>query len=165
MFPTTIENPNVIVFFADDLGYADLHCFGGQNMVTPISTKWLVQGRRLTSFYASQGVCSASRCSLMTGCYNVRVGILGALVQGPSYASSQEQTIAEILKPQGYSTAVFGKWHLGDRDHGLPQHHGFDEYFGLPYSNDMWPFHPTAKNGYPKLPLIENGKTSTPTHR
>lgn len=151
----SIDKPNFVVFFADDLGYADLHCFGGEQMVTPNLDALAKQGRRLTSFYASQAVCSASRSSLMTGCYNVRIGILGALGPGAKTClNPAEQTIAEVLKPQGYKTAIYGKWHLGDRGVGLPTHHGFDEYFGLPYSNDMWPFHPTSKN-FPKLPLIE----------
>lgn len=154
-----VDKPNIVVLFADDLGYADLNCFGGQSMVTPNLDAMAREGRRLTSFYASQGVCSASRCSLMTGCYNVRVGILGALGPGAKVClNPEEQTIAEVLKPRGYHTAAFGKWHLGDRGHGLPTQHGFDEYFGLPYSNDMWPFHPTSKGGYPPLPLIENDK-------
>lgn len=148
--------PNFVVLFADDLGYADLHCFGGEQMVTPNLDLMANGGMRLTNFYASQGVCSASRCSLLTGCYNVRLGILGALVPGSTTClNPDEQTIAEVLKPQGYATAIFGKWHLGDRDHGLPTHHGFDEYHGLPYSNDMWPSHPTAKS-FPPLPLYEN---------
>ena len=153
-----IDKPNIVLFFADDLGYADLKCFGGQTMVTPNLDQMARQGRRMTSFYASQGVCSASRCSLMTGCYNVRVGILGALGPGAKVClNPEEQTIAEVLKPRGYHTAIYGKWHLGDRGHGLPIHHGFDEYFGLPYSNDMWPYHPTSKS-FPPLPLIENDK-------
>ena len=153
-----IEKPNIVLFFADDLGYADLHCFGGQTMVTPNLDQMAREGRRLTSFYASQGVCSASRSSLMTGCYNVRVGILGALGPGAKVClNPEEQTIAEVLKQRGYHTAIYGKWHLGDRGVGLPIHHGFDEYFGLPYSNDMWPYHPTSKN-YPPLPLIENDR-------
>lgn len=155
----TVERPNVVILFADDLGYADLRCFGGQTMVTPHLDAMARQGRRMTSFYASQGVCSASRCSLLTGCYNVRVGILGALGPGAAIClNTEEVTLAEVLKPRGYHTAIFGKWHLGDRDSGLPQHHGFDEYFGLPYSNDMWPYHPTARN-FPPLPLLENGRT------
>lgn len=153
-----IDKPNIVLFFADDLGYADLNCFGGQTMVTPNLDQMAREGRRLTSFYASQGVCSASRCSLMTGCYNVRVGILGALGPGAKVClNPEEQTIAEVLKPRGYHSAIYGKWHLGDRGHGLPIHHGFDEYFGLPYSNDMWPYHPTSKS-FPALPLIENDK-------
>ncbi|MEZ6149911.1 MAG: sulfatase [Pirellulaceae bacterium] len=147
--------PNFVVLFADDLGYADLHCFGGEQMVTPNLDRMANEGMRLTNFYASQGVCSASRCSLLTGCYNVRLGILGALGPGSTTClNPDEQTIAEVLKPQGYATAIFGKWHLGDRDQGLPTHHGFDEYHGLPYSNDMWPSHPTAKH-FPRLPLFE----------
>ncbi len=150
------QRPNVVVFFADDLGYADLHCFGGEKMITPNLDKMASGGMRLTSFYASQAVCSASRCSLLTGCYNVRLGILGALGPGSTVClNPEEQTIAEVLKPRGYKTAIFGKWHLGDRGDGLPTRHGFDEYHGLPYSNDMWPYHPTIKR-FPPLPLFEN---------
>ncbi|MFO1065934.1 MAG: sulfatase [Pirellulales bacterium] len=152
------RRPNFVVLFADDLGYADLHCFGGETMVTPNLDTMARDGRRMTSFYVSQGVCSASRCSLLTGCYNVRLSILGALGPGAKVClNPQEQTIAEVLKPRGYKTAIYGKWHLGDRGQGLPIHHGFDEYFGLPYSNDMWPFHPTTKT-FPDLPLIENDR-------
>lgn len=150
------KKPNFVVLFADDLGYADLHCFGGESMTTPNLDALAVGGMRLTSFYASQAVCSASRSSLLTGCYNVRIGILGALGPGSKTClNPAEQTIAEVLKPAGYQTAIYGKWHLGDRLHGLPTHHGFDEYFGLPYSNDMWPYHPTSKS-FPALPLFEN---------
>ncbi len=153
-----VDKPNIIVMFADDLGYADLNCFGGKTMVTPNLDTMAREGRRMTSFYASQGVCSASRCSLMTGCYNVRVSILGALGPGAKVClNPREQTIAEVLKTRGYHTAIYGKWHLGDRDAGLPLNHGFDEYFGLPYSNDMWPYHPTSRN-YPPLPLYENNR-------
>lgn len=150
--------PNFVIFFADDLGYADLHCFGGEQMVTPNLDSLAHQGMKLTSFYASQAVCSASRSSLLTGCYNVRLSILGALGPGSKVClNPEERTIAEVLKPQGYATAIFGKWHLGDRLHGLPTAHGFDEYHGLPYSNDMWPYHPTSKK-FPPLPLIEGTK-------
>ena len=155
----SVERPNFVVFFADDLGYADLHCFGGEQRVTPNLDHLASQGRRMTSFYVSQAVCSASRCSLLTGCYNVRIGILGALGPGSKTClNPEEYTIAEILKPRGYQTAIFGKWHLGDRGAGLPTNHGFDEYFGLPYSNDMWPYHPTSKD-FPPLPLIEGTQT------
>lgn len=150
------SSPNVVLFFADDLGYADLHCFGGNQMYTPNLDELADGGMRMTSFYASQAVCSASRSSLLTGCYNVRIGILGAL--GPrstTCLNPDEQTIAEMLKPLGYKTAIFGKWHLGDRGDGLPTRHGFDQYHGLPYSNDMWPYHPTNKS-FPALPLFEN---------
>ena len=154
--------PNFVVFFADDMGYADLGCFGGKEMSTPNLDSLATSGIRLTSFYASQGVCSASRSSLLTGCYNVRIGILGALGPGAKVClNPDETTIAETLKSVGYSTAIFGKWHLGDRGAGLPLNHGFDQFHGLPYSNDMWPFHPTSKS-YPALPLIKNNEVVNP---
>jgi arylsulfatase A len=150
--------PNFVVLFADDLGYADLNCFGGQQMSTPNLDRMAAQGMKLTSFYASQAVCSASRSSLMTGCYNVRVGIQGALGPGAKVClNPDELTIAELLKPAGYATAIFGKWHLGDHGIGLPLNHGFDHYHGLPYSNDMWPFHPSFSK-FPKLPLIKDNE-------
>jgi arylsulfatase A len=148
------RRPNFVIFFADDLGYADLNCFGGIQMVTPHLDRMADQGMRLTSFYVSQAVCSASRASLLTGCYNGRVGIQGALGPGAKVClNPDETTIADMLRGAGYATGVFGKWHLGDRDKGLPIYHGFDEYHGLPYSNDMWPFHPTATH-FPPLPLF-----------
>ena len=150
------SQPNIVLFFADDLGYGDLGCFGGNPAITPNLDRMAQEGMRLTSFYASQAVCSASRSSLLTGCYNVRIGILGALGPGSKVClNSEETTVAEMLKAAGYKTAIFGKWHLGDRASGLPIHHGFDRYHGLPYSNDMWPSHPTAKN-FPALPMYEN---------
>jgi arylsulfatase len=118
------------------------------------------EGIRFTRFYVAQAVCSASRAALLTGCYPNRIGISGAL--GPHSKvglSSQETTLAELAKQRGYATAIFGKWHLGHQPQFLPTHHGFDFYFGLPYSNDMWPKHPEAKPGtYPPLPLIEGDK-------
>lgn len=150
--------PNIVLFYADDLGYADLHCFGGQQMSTPNLDQLAASGMRLTSFYAAQAVCSASRSALLTGCYNVRVGILGALGPGSKTClNPSEVTIAELVKSVGYRTAIFGKWHLGDRDIGLPLNHGFDTFDGLPYSNDMWPLHPTAKN-FPPLPLFHDDR-------
>jgi arylsulfatase A-like enzyme len=110
---------------------------------------------RFTDFYVAQAVCSASRAALLTGCYPNRIGIFGAL--GPKSTTgihSNELTIAEMLKTRGYATAIFGKWHLGHHAEFLPTRHGFDEYFGLPYSNDMWPRHPTSGTNYPSLPLI-----------
>jgi len=104
------DKPNFVVLFADDLGYADLKCFGGEHMLTPNLDALARGGMRLTSFYASQAVCSASRCSLLTGCYNVRLGVLGALSPGDKTClNPAEQTIAEVLRPQGYHTAIFGK--------------------------------------------------------
>ncbi len=149
--------PNVIIIYTDDMGYADLGCFGGR-IGTPNLDDMARQGMRFTSFYVAQAVCSASRAALLTGCYSNRIGILGAL--GPKSKngiSDDETTIAQLLKQREYATAVFGKWHLGHHPRFLPLRHGFDEYLGLPYSNDMWPRHPTDSS-YPPLPLIEGEK-------
>jgi arylsulfatase A len=114
------------------------------------------QGRVFTDFYVTQAVCSASRAGLITGSYNVRVGITGALGPNATHGiNSDEVTIAEIAKQKGYATACYGKWHLGHHEPFLPLQHGFDDYFGLPYSNDMWPFHPERPDGFPDLPLID----------
>ncbi len=150
--------PNVIIIFADDLGYADLGCFGADKIKTPALDRMAKQGIRFSSFYVAQAVCSASRAALMTGRYSNRVGILGALNHtSKNGLAPHERTIADLLKSLGYATAIFGKWHLGHWPEHLPGRHGFDEYFGLPYSNDMWPKHPTAK--FPPLPLIDGDKT------
>jgi len=149
------QPPNIVLIYADDLGYGDLGCFGGAGGTTPNLDRMASEGVKFTSFYVSQAVCSASRASLLTGCYSNRVGIQGAL--GPNSKTglaADEDTIADVVKRAGYATAIFGKWHLGDDVTTLPAAQGFDEYFGLPYSNDMWPFHPTAKN-FPDLPLID----------
>ena len=121
------------------------------------------EGVKFTDFYVSQAVCSASRAALLTGCYSPRVSILGALGPGAKHGiSDDELTIAELVKQQGYATAIYGKWHLGHHPQFLPTRHGFDEYFGLPYSNDMWPYHPTAGDRFPDLPLIEDEKIINP---
>ena len=152
-----VSPPNIVLIFADDLGYGDLACYGSKNP-TPNLDRLAAQGARFTDFYAAQAVCSASRAALLTGCYPNRVGILGALGPGAKVGlSSNELTIAELLKGRGYATAIFGKWHLGRASQFLPTRHGFDEFFGLPYSNDMWPRHPLTTN-YPPLPLIEGEK-------
>jgi len=149
--------PNIVVIYADDLGYADLGCFGSASNSTPHLDRMASEGRRFTSFYVAQAVCSASRTALLTGCYPNRVGIHGALGPAANHGiHTDEMTIAEVLKPRGYATAIYGKWHLGHHPEFLPTRHGFDDYFGLPYSNDMWPKHPTAK--FPDLPLIEGEK-------
>jgi|LakMenEpi03Aug12_release.lakeMendotaPanAssembly.Ray.scaffolds.fasta_scaffold05100_14 arylsulfatase A-like enzyme len=147
--------PNFVVVFADDLGYGDVGRFGSKLGVTPHLDRMASEGMRFTDFYVSQAVCSSSRAALLTGCYANRVGIQGAL--GPNSRTGlarDEDTIADILKRAGYATAIFGKWHLGDDETTLPAAQGFDEYLGLPYSNDMWPFHPTSK-AFPDLPLVE----------
>ena len=155
----------------DDMGYADIGAFGAKAYPTPHLDQMAKEGRKFTDFYVTQAVCSASRAGLLTGCYNVRIGINGAL--GPRSnigLNPDETTIAEICKQKGYATACFGKWHLGHHQKFLPQQHGFDEYFGLPYSNDMWPFHPGVLHlpmeervkRWPHLPLIEGNKVINP---
>jgi len=151
--------PNFVLIYCDDLGYADIDAFGSHDWETPNLNRMAKEGMRLTDFHSAAAVCSASRAALMTGCYPQRVGILGAL--GPKAKTGiheSEVLLPEILKEKGYRTAIFGKWHLGDAPQFLPTRNGFDQYFGLPYSNDMWPKHPTNKN-FPPLPLIEGEKT------
>ncbi len=151
--------PNIVIIFTDDQGYQDVGCFGSPNIKTPNLDRMAKEGMRFTDFYVGQPVCSASRAALLTGCYPNRVNILGALGPGSKVGiNSNELTIAEVLKPRGYATAIYGKWHLGDAPQFLPTHHGFDDYFGLPYSNDMWPNHPTSGKNFPPLPLIEGDK-------
>ncbi|MEO2010360.1 MAG: sulfatase [Pirellulaceae bacterium] len=155
--------PNVVVIFIDDMGYADIGPFGVQGIETPNLDRMAREGRVFTDFYVTQAVCSASRAGLLTGCYNVRVGIMGALGPGAKQGiNSSEMTIAELCKQKNYATACYGKWHLGHHHRFLPMQHGFDDYFGLPYSNDMWPFHPTAGDRFPDLPLIDKNKIVNP---
>jgi arylsulfatase A len=149
--------PNFVIILTDDQGYADVGCYGAKGFETPNLDRMAREGLRFTDFYVAQAVCSASRTALLTGCYPNRIGILGALGPASKHGiHANEKTIAEVLKARGYATAIYGKWHLGHHPQFLPTRHGFDDYFGLPYSNDMWPKHPTAK--FPDLPLIERDK-------
>ena len=152
---TSTDKPNVVIVFCDDVGYADIGVFGAKGYETPNLDRMAAEGVKFTDFYAAAASCTPSRAALMTGCYPQRVSMPNVI--GPKAKigiSDQEQTIAETLKPLGYATACYGKWHLGHHPEFLPTRHGFDEYFGLPYSNDMWPKHPTNKS-FPDLPLIE----------
>lgn len=149
--------PNIIVMFTDDQGYGDVGCYGAKSYQTPNLDRLAAEGVRFTDFYVSSPVCSASRAALLTGCYHERVGISGALGPGsPIGLNPEEVTLAEICRQKGYATKAIGKWHLGRPESLLPTSQGFQEYFGLPYSNDMWPHHPTGGDKYPPLPLIEN---------
>jgi len=153
------EKPNVIIIFTDDQGYQDIGCFGSPDIETPNLDKMADEGIKLTDFYAAQAVCSASRAGLLTGCYPNRLGIHGAFMPNSSQGLSlSETTISEMLKEIDYSTGIFGKWHLGDHPNFMPNNHGFDEYFGIPYSNDMWPLHPQQGPifDFDPLPLFEN---------
>ncbi|MHC4508165.1 MAG: sulfatase family protein [Planctomycetota bacterium] len=151
----SVDKPNLVIIFCDDVGYADIGVFGAKGYKTPNLDRMADEGMQFTDFYAAAPSCTPSRAALMTGCYPQRVSLPNVI--GPSAKigiSDDEQTIAEILKPLGYATACYGKWHLGHHPPFLPTRHGFDEYFGLPYSNDMWPYHPTNKS-FPDLPLVE----------
>ena len=155
--PTSVRNPNIVVIFMDDMGYADIGPFGARKYATPNLDRMAAEGTKFTSFYAAQAVCSASRAGLLTGCYPNRVGITGALRPHSKIGLSlQEMTMAELCKQKGYATGMFGKWHLGDEKRFLPTRRGFDEYFGLPYSNDMTPHKLGGKlvRDYINLPLI-----------
>jgi arylsulfatase A-like enzyme len=133
--------PNIVIIFIDDMGYADIGPFGAQAYPTPHLDQMAAEGRVFTDFHSATAVCSASRAALLTGCYAERVDIQGALFPGDRHGlNPDETTLAELCKSRGYATACFGKWHLGDLSQFLPTRHGFDEYFGLPYSNDMWPY-------------------------
>jgi len=151
----SVDRPNLVIVFCDDVGYADVGVFGAKGYKTPNLDRMAAEGVKFTDFYAAAASCTPSRAALMTGCYPQRVGLPNVIGPGAKIGiSSEEQTIAEVLKPLGYATACYGKWHLGHHPKFLPMRHGFDDYFGLPYSNDMWPYHPTS-NRYPDLPLIE----------
>ena len=155
--------PNVVIIFCDDMGYADPHCFGAP-YATPNLDRLAAEGRKFTNFHVSSAVCSASRAALLTGCYHGRVGIHGALGPGSRIGlNADETTIAEVLKQKSYATGIVGKWHLGSLPQFLPLRQGFDEWLGLPYSNDMWPHHPEAKPGaYPDLPMFDGDKVIIP---
>ena len=158
--------PNIVVIFIDDMGYGDIGPFGATAYPTSNLDRMAKQGRKFTDFHSATAVCSASRAALLTGCYPERVGILGALNPRATHGiRADELTLAELCKSRGYATAIFGKWHLGHHQQFLPLQHGFDEYYGLPYSNDMWPEpmypgHEVAKRKAetPPLPLIEGNE-------
>ena len=151
------KQPNIIVILMDDMGYGDIGTQGAIGYETPNLDKMGNEGMRFTRFYSVQAVSGASRAGLLTGCYPNRIGFSGA--PGPDAVTGineNESTMAEVLKQKGYACAAYGKWHLGHHTKFLPTHNGFDEYYGIPYSNDMWPHHPTGT--YPDLPLYEGDK-------
>ncbi len=150
--------PNVVIVLTDDQGYADLGCFGGEHVKTPRIDRMAEEGARLTSFYVAGSVCTPSRSALMTGCYPKRIGLAdGVFLAGDANGlHPNEITLAELLKSAGYATGLFGKWHLGDQPEFLPTRQGFDEFFGIPYSHDIHPFHGNdKKHHFPPLPLME----------
>src|SRR5690349_12053883 len=130
--------PNIVIIFIDDMGYADIGPFGATAYKTPHLDRMAAEGRIFTDFHSATAVCSASRAGLLTGCYPERVSILGALgARATTGINADETTLGELCRDRGYATAIYGKWHLGHHRKFLPLQHGFDEYFGLPYSNDM----------------------------
>ena len=152
--------PNFVVIFIDDLGYGDIEPFGSKLNATPHLRRMAAEGLRLTSSYVAAPVCTPSRAALLTGCYPIRVGLArgsghAVLFPGDHHGlHPDEVTVAELLREVGYRTGCFGKWHLGDQPGFLPNDQGFESYFGIPYSNDMWPGH--GKWRFPPLPLLRN---------
>lgn len=152
------NRPNIVLIFADDLGYGDLGCYGEKRWKTPAIDSIAANGIRFTDFHSSQPVCSASRASLLTGCYANRIGMHGALYHGSKNGiHADEVLLPELLREKGYKTCAVGKWHLGHHQQFLPLQHGFDRYLGLPYSNDMWPHGKVVKPGtFVELPLFRD---------
>lgn len=155
--------PNVVLIYVDDLGYGDLGCYGSEKNHTPHIDRLAADGMRFTDYYSASPVCTPSRAALLTGCYPGRVGfdVFGPArnqwVLFPGFAEGlhpDERLLPELLKEKGYATAAIGKWHLGDQPAHLPTRHGFDSYYGIPYSNDM-AIMPARKNS-PPLPLMRD---------
>lgn len=142
VYAQTMEKPNFIVIMADDLGYGDLGIYGSNLIKTPNLDRMAQQGALLNSFYSSAPVCTAARGGLLTGKYPIRLDIVSDVARPNNnvHLADDELSLAEALKPMGYQTALFGKWHLGSRLEWSPLTQGFDEFFGVLHSNDMTPF-------------------------
>ncbi len=174
------DRPNFIVLYADDLGYGDLGCYGHPTIRTPQLDRMAAEGMRFTSFYSAAEVCTPSRAALLTGRYPIRSGMASnsRRVLFPNSSGGipeSEVTLAEALKDRGYATACIGKWHLGHLPQYLPTKHGFDSYFGIPYSNDMdrvadnklgRAIFREPKVEYWNVPLMRNGEViERPAHQ
>ncbi len=152
--------PNIILINCDDLGYGDLGCYGSEINKTPGIDRMATEGTRFTDFYMASPVCSPSRGAMLTGCYPPRIGFgefdgCWVLFPGmPIGLNPSEVTVARLLKDTGYATKIVGKWHCGDQKEHLPTRHGFDSYYGIPYSNDMGIQREEDK--YPPLPLLRD---------
>ncbi len=147
------STPNFVIIFLDDSGWSDFRPFGDPAYETPNVNKLAEQGCRFTQFYVPQAVCSASRASLMTGCYPGRTKVFGAHPPRARGLDPKFETMGQAMQKVGYKTAVFGKWHLGDQEDTRPPVRGFDESCGLMYSNDMWEYHPVHPESYRGKPL------------
>ena len=158
----TNSKPNFVIIFLDDSGWGDFKPFGDPAYTTPNVEQLAAAGCRYTQFYVPQAICSASRSALMSGCYPGRTKVFGA--HGPNARGLETSfaTLAEVLKTAGYSTGIFGKWHLGDQPETRPAARGFDESCGLMYSNDMWEFHPENPQHWGQFPLQfwDNGEVT-----
>ena len=152
--------PNFVFIFLDDSGWADFHPFGDPAYRTPNVERLAAQGCAFHNFYVTQAVCSASRSSLLSGCYPGRTKVFGAIGPKARGLDPKYATIGEVLKTRGYKTAVFGKWHIGDQPETRPPARGFDESCGLMYSNDMWDHHPQNPERYGPLQFWDNGKVT-----
>lgn len=161
-----IAKPNVILIFCDDLGYADIGCYGAEDIPTPNLDKMAAEGLRLTSFYATASVCMPSRAGLMTGCYPARIGVKGNVHPHENWGlHPDEYTMAEMFQDAGYATGIFGKWHLGHACGLRPTDQGFQDALYIPYSHDMYkgaPWHKTFTQNFPEdfVPLISGEKTA-----
>lgn len=171
-----MEKPNIVIIFCDDLGYGDIGCFGSEVNRTPVLDRMAAEGMRFTDFYVASPVCSPSRAALLTGSYPKRVGLDAGydfsvlLPADPIGLHPDEITIADVLKEAGYATMMLGKWHLGDQEGFLPTDHGFDSYFGLPYSNDHYSRRPKeyrthlparfSERRFNPMPLMRNDQVS-----
>ncbi len=163
------ERPNIIVIYADDLGYGDLGCYGHPSIRTPHLDRMAAEGMRFTDFYSAAEVCTPSRAALLTGRYPIRSGMCHnqyRVLRNNSAGGlpAEEATLPELLQRQGYATGMVGKWHLGHLPQHLPPRHGFDSYFGLPFSNDMMPA-PDAPKGREKFFAEDNAFWRTPLLR
>lgn len=157
------DRPNIVLIFVDNFGNGDLGCFGSTLHRTPHIDRMAAEGTKFTSFYVASGVCTPSRAALMTGCYPRRVSMHVSDKNGPVLQPvaakglhPDEITIAEVLKSVGYATTCIGKWHLGDQPVFLPTRQGFDEFFGIPYSDDMTK--DKRPEVWPELPLLRGEK-------
>lgn len=150
--------PNIVLILIDDMGYGDIVPFGETQCKTPSMDRMAKEGLKFTSFYAAP-VCSASRAQIMTGCYASRVSIPGVLPPGSATGlNPKENTVAKLLRRQGYATMCVGKWHLGDQPEFFPMNYGFDHYFGIPYSNDM--MRPEKDTGEKVVPLMRDNQVA-----
>ncbi len=157
------KKPNIVLINCDDLGYGDLGCYGSKLNNTPVLDKMADEGMKFTSFYMASSLCSPSRGAMLTGCYPRRIGFgsfddEGVLFPGQGLGLHPEEiTIASILKDADYRTMLVGKWHCGDQPEFLPLNHGFDHYYGLPYSNDMGvQARRINQKVFPPLPLMRD---------